>query len=59
MRRKITYDPDRDYYTVLGIDTGATTAEVRLAFRRAVREVHPDLNPYRAEWATEQLQLVN
>lgn len=59
MRRKITYDPDRDYYTLLDIGTYATADEVRQAYRRCVREVHPDLNQDRAAWATEQLQLIN
>ncbi len=59
MRQKITYDPARDYYTVLGIESNATGEEIRLAYRRCVREVHPDLNPQRADWATEQLQRVN
>ncbi|MCD4685694.1 MAG: J domain-containing protein [Anaerolineae bacterium] len=59
MRRKITYEPDRDYYTLLEIETHATAHEVRQAYRRCVREVHPDLNPDRAAWATAQLQLVN
>jgi hypothetical protein len=59
MRQKITYDPARDYYTILGIEVNATGEEVRLAYRRCVREVHPDLNPQRADWATEQLQRVN
>jgi hypothetical protein len=59
MRRKLTYDPQRDYYAILGIDSRATQDELRLAYRRAVRAVHPDLNPERAEWATEQLKLVN
>ncbi len=59
MRRKITYDPLRDYYAILDVDAAATPDQLRLAFRRCVREVHPDLNPQRADWATEQLQLIN
>lgn len=59
MRRKVTYDPDRDYYVVLGIDGDATTEDIRHAYRRSVREYHPDLNPHRAAWATDQIQLVN
>lgn len=59
MRRKITYDPQRDYYSVLGVTPQSTTDDIRQAYRRAVRAVHPDLNPDRPEWATEQLQLVN
>jgi hypothetical protein len=59
MRRQITYDPKRDYYVTLGIDTSATDEDIRLAYRRAVREVHPDLNPDRQDWATRELQRVN
>jgi hypothetical protein len=59
MRHKITYDPARDYYDVLSIDATATAEEVRQAYRRSVREAHPDLNPHRADWATEQLQRIN
>ena len=59
MRRKLTYDPQRDYYAILGVDATATPEQVRLAYRRCVREVHPDLNPQRADWATEQIQVIN
>jgi hypothetical protein len=59
MRRKITYDPKRDYYAILGIDVTATPEEIRQAYRHCVREVHPDLHPEQAHWATEQLQWVN
>lgn len=59
MRRRITYDPDRDYYTILGIHTHATPDDIRQAFRQRVRAVHPDLNPDRPDWATAQIQLVN
>jgi hypothetical protein len=59
MRRKITYDPVRDYYAILGIDSNATPEEIRQAYRHSVRRVHPDLNQDRADWATEQIQLVN
>lgn len=59
MRRKVAYDPARDYYATLGIDAEANSDEIRQAYRRCVREVHPDLNPERADWATEQLQRIN
>ena len=59
MRRKITYDPTRDYYEILGIATHATDDTIRQAYRQRVREVHPDLNPDRQEWATLELQRVN
>jgi hypothetical protein len=59
MRRKIKYNPRRDYYAILGIETSASDEEIRLAYRRCVREVHPDLHPDQEGWATEQLQLIN
>lgn len=59
MRRKITYDPNRDYYLILGVDAGATASELKRAYRRRAREVHPDHNLDRVAWATKQLQLLN
>jgi len=38
------YDPRFDYYSVLKITPLATPNEIKVAFYRAVREVHPDLN---------------
>lgn len=35
----------RDYYEVLGIQKGATDAEIKKAFKRKVMEHHPDRNP--------------
>ncbi|HEY2319572.1 MAG TPA: molecular chaperone DnaJ [Solirubrobacteraceae bacterium] len=34
----------RDYYEVLGIARGADDAEIKKAFRRLARELHPDVN---------------
>ncbi|NDJ78579.1 MAG: DnaJ domain-containing protein [Chloroflexi bacterium] len=59
MRRKIIYDPNNDYYDILDASANASEEELRVAYRRAVREVHPDLNPHRSDWATAQLQRVN
>ncbi|WP_136611492.1 DnaJ domain-containing protein [Sinomonas albida] len=31
-----------DFYTVLGVDRAATQQEIRRAYRRLVRQLHPD-----------------
>ncbi|HEX9147581.1 MAG TPA: DnaJ domain-containing protein, partial [Thermoanaerobaculia bacterium] len=35
----------RDYYEVLGVAKGATEADVKKAYRRLARKLHPDVNP--------------
>jgi molecular chaperone DnaJ len=35
---------ERDYYEILGLERGATDAEVKRAFRRLARELHPDVS---------------
>lgn len=35
----------RDYHKILGIEAGATQAEIKRAYRRLARKYHPDLNP--------------
>src|ERR1700739_3778351 len=36
--------PKRDYYDVLGVHGGADDGQIKKAFRRLARELHPDVN---------------
>ncbi|MGY1806267.1 molecular chaperone DnaJ [Blastococcus sp. SYSU D00669] len=46
-----------DYYAVLGLARGATDNEIKRAYRRLARDLHPDVNPDPA--AKERFQEVN
>jgi len=45
-----------DHYEVLGVDRAATPEEIKKAYRRLARELHPDVNP--SEDAAERFKLV-
>lgn len=47
-----------DYYKVLGINKTATEAEIKNAYRKLARKLHPDLNPSDKE-AKQKFQQVN
>jgi len=47
----------RDYYELLGVQRGASGAEVKRAFRRVARELHPDVNAHDPE-AEEKFKAV-
>lgn len=35
----------KNYYRILGIESSATSAEIKSAYKRLARKYHPDLHP--------------
>ena len=35
----------KNYYEILGVDSKATQAEIKSAYRKLVKQYHPDLHP--------------
>jgi curved DNA-binding protein len=44
----------KDYYKILGIDRKSTEKEIKAAFRKAARQVHPDLQSQNDKAAAEE-----
>ena len=48
-----------DLYIVLGVAREATTADIKRAYRRLARRLHPDINPGDGEAAARFRQIVD
>ncbi len=48
----------RDYYKVLGVDKSATEKDIKQAYRKLARKLHPDVNPHNKA-AQEKFKEVN
>ncbi len=44
----------KDHYKTLGLSMGASSEEVKKAFRSLAKKYHPDRNPDRSQWATAE-----
>ncbi|MHC1610143.1 MAG: molecular chaperone DnaJ [Candidatus Methanospirareceae archaeon] len=49
----------RDYYSVLGVDRGASQDEIKRAYRRLAKKYHPDLNKDNPKEAEEKFKEIS
>lgn len=65
---RVTHDPrptdwalstDMESYRVLEVLPSATIRMIGRVYRVIARELHPDVNPQRRQWATRMMQIVN
>ncbi len=42
----MSFDGFKDYFKILGISRNATNEEIKTAFRKLARQMHPDLHPH-------------
>ena len=50
---------DKDYYDILGLGHGASTEEIKRAYRKMAMQYHPDRNPGKEEWANGKFKEIN
>tara|TARA_B100001250_G_C19665480_1_gene729061 strand:- start:731 stop:895 length:165 start_codon:yes stop_codon:yes gene_type:complete len=48
----------KDYFKILGVKRNATDQEIKSAFRKLARKLHPDLHPH-DEKAESELKEIN
>lgn len=53
-RHRVHYNPQLDYYDLLGVDAMANADTIQRAYRQKAKTLHPDVNP--SENATEEFQ---
>lgn len=46
-----------DYYTILGLDPGASSQSIKIAYRRLARETHPDLKVHSSKTEKDSLSV--
>ena len=55
MHRILTYNPEKDYYFLLGIRPDSNPSEIKKIWRKKAFETHPD----RGETGNDEIQVLN